>query len=139
MRSFLVPPRRHRALKTRAQEDFPGRNGAEKRVLLFGLSKGQPMKMIAILLSMLVGGFAFAQGGAGGSATGGASNNSASPGGTAGTNVNGTNQTNQGNSYGNTASGPQTEGTNRNPTNSINDNSVSQTTGNPGIQSGKVK
>jgi hypothetical protein len=28
---------------------------------------------------------------------------------------------------------------NRNPTNSVNDNSVPQTTGNPGIQSGKVK
>jgi hypothetical protein len=134
MRSFLMPSRRRRALNVpRPQEDLLGWNGAEKLGLFLGLSKGRPMKLIAILLSMLVGGFAFAQGGAGGS------NSSASPGGAAGTNVNGTNQTNQHSSYGNSASGSQTEGTNRNPTNSINDNSVPQTTGNPGIQSGKVK
>ncbi|MFL6825030.1 MAG: hypothetical protein ACJ8E2_01055, partial [Bradyrhizobium sp.] len=62
-----------------------------------------------------------------------------SPGGAAGTSVNRTTQTNQGSAYGNNANGSQTEGTNRNPTNSVNDNSVSQTTGNPGIQTGKVK
>src|SRR3982751_2140368 len=111
----------------------PPGNGAEKPGL-FWQAKGQRMKLIAILLSILLGGFAFAQTGAGGgSASGGTSRSSASPGGAAGTNVNGTVQTNQGNSYGNSAAGSQTEGANRNPTNSVNDNSVPQTTGNPEI------
>jgi|SRR5215212_4963668 len=110
-----------------------------KMQVVLVVSKGHPMKWIAIFVSMLVGGYAFAQGGSGGSATGGTSANSASPGGAAGTNVTGTTQTSQGNTYGNSATGSQTEGTNRNPTNSVNDNSVPQNTGNPGIQSGKVK
>jgi len=103
------------------------------------LARGQPMKLAAILLSLLFAGFAFAQTGDRGSATGGTPTSSASPGGAAGTSVNGTTQTNQGSAYGNNANGSQTEGTNRNPTNSVNDNSVSRTTGNPGIQTGKVK
>src|SRR5215208_6035847 len=114
MRSFLMPSEDAarstcRALKKTCLDGMAPKSSGCSWVY----RKGQPMKLIAILLSMLVGGFAFAQGGAGGS------NSSASPGGTAGTNVNGTNQTNQDSSYGNSASGSQTEGTNRNPTNSI--------------------
>jgi len=103
------------------------------------LAKGPFMKLPAILLSLLFAGSAFAQPGDRGSATQDTPTSSASPGGTAGNRVNGTTQTNQGSTSGNNANGPQTEGMNRNPTNSVNDNSVPQTTGNPGIQSGKVK
>src|SRR3954447_11986244 len=114
-----------------------GRRRGQEVVLV--AERGESIKKAVVLLSMLVAGFAFAQTGDRGSATGGTSTSSASPGGAAGTSVNGTTQTNQGSAYGNNAEGSQTEGTNRNPTNSVNDNSVSQTTGNPGIQRGKVK
>src|SRR5881394_2188024 len=92
------------------------RSGSE---VVMAVARGQPMKLAVILLSMLFAGFAFAQTGDRGSATGGTSTSSASPGGAAGTSVNGTTQTNQGSAYGNNANGSQTEGTNRNPTNSV--------------------
>ena len=114
------------------------------RELIAGVAQGDKIYQPGYWLwlasvSLLFAGFAFAQTGDRGSATGGTPTSSASPGGAAGTSVNGTTQTNQGSAYGNNANGSQTEGTNRNPTNSVNDNSVSQTTGNPGIQTGKVK
>lgn len=73
------------------------------------------MKHIAIVLSVMFGSFPFAlaQSGSGGSAAGQATTSSSSVQGTAGMNVGGTVNTNQGNSYGNNATGGQSSGMNR--------------------------
>jgi hypothetical protein len=73
------------------------------------------MKLIATMLSLLLGSvsFALAQSNRGGSAAGQTSTSSSSTQGTAGTNVGGTINTNQGNSYGNNATGAPSPGLDR--------------------------
>jgi hypothetical protein len=95
------------------------------------------MRVIAIIVSILLGSYSFALAQTGPGAPGGSPGTSAGQDGAS----NGTTGTNSGEGsttgmQGTTGAGGGPQG---NPTNSIHDNSVKKETGNPGLQKGPVK